>query len=441
MTRKLFFIALCCCLVSVPSRAQGGKKSFKAAQKAFSQYDLNTQDRTRLLEAKNAIDAALEDPDMQTEAKSWQVKGDIYNEIITQYVVSRRTGIGTLDSALAKGNPALVASQAYRNALENARKKYEVKDALRGLFAMQGNLSNFGLFCYEDGQFLTAHRSFKEILEIHDILKVHEEKSMMDDADVLDNQIFITGLSALNADRPGVAKPYFRQLYEKQYDKPAIYEAYYQIIADEKGAETAYPILEKGRQRYPDDVSLLFADINHYLKINQMQALIGKLEEAIRAEPKNVSLYFTLGSVYDNLYQKAEEEETGEARLYFDRALKYYNGALSIKPDYFDALYSIGVLYYNQAAMITAEMNELSDDYSQEALNQYDSLKTQVFEQFDLALPYFKRCEQIDPNHLNTLVALTEIFAKRENETELADEFKTRLGRVMNGGQNESSYF
>lgn len=441
MVRKVVAFLLCCCLLPGASWAQDGKKALKTAQKAFSQYNLNTQDYSRLLEARQAIDAAMLDEDMKSDSKSWQLMGDVYNEIVTQYVVSRRTGPGEMDSSLTQGNPALSASTAYRKALDHAQKKYEVKDALRGLFAMQGNLSNFGLFCYEDGQFLTAHRSFKEILDIHVILKEYGEESMMDEEAVLDNQVFITGLSALNADKPAIARPYFEQLFNKQYDKPAIYEAYYQIVSAEENPEAAYPILEAGRKRYPQDISLLFADINHYLKINRMEELIGKLEEAIAAEPKNVSLYFTLGSVHDNLYQKAHEQQAGRAQDYFERAMDYYQRALAIDSDYFDAIYSIGVLYYNQAAMITAEMNELSDDYSQAALEKYDSLKTLVFEYFDLALPYFQRCERIDPNHLNTLVALTEIFAKREEDKELADEFRQRLGRVMNGSRNETSYF
>lgn len=441
MGSRVLLIGVLMFLFSSGAWSQDGKKAFKAAQKSLNQYNLDTQDFSKLAEAKDAIDAALNDKGLQTESKGWQLMGDIYNEIVTQYVVSYRTSLGMIDSALIRGNPALTASQAYRKALDYAKKKYEARDALRGLFAMQGNLSNFGLFRYEDGRFLTAHNCFREILSIHEVLKANGEESMMDEEEVLNNQIFITGLAALNADRPAVARPYFEQLYEKYYDKPAIYEALYQIISGMEGPEAAYPVLEAGRRRYPNNVSLLFADINHYLKVDKMEELISKLQEAIRAEPQNVSLFFTLGSVYDNLYQKeTESSDTLRAQRYFEQALNYYHQALGINADYFDAIYSIGVLYYNRAALITLEMNALSDDYSQAALQQYDALKEKVFEQFDRALPYFKRCEALDPGHINTLTALAEIFDKKDNVT-LADEFKRRLEQVRNGEKLASSFF
>lgn len=441
MGSRVLLIGVVMLLFAGGAWSQDGKKAFKVAQKSLNQYNLDTQDFSKLAEAKEAIDVTLQDKDLQSESKAWQLMGDIYNEIVTQYVVSYRTSLGTIDSALVEGNPALTASQAYRKALDYAKKKYEVRDALRGLFAMQGNLSNFGLFRYEDGQFLTAHNCFREILAVHEILKANGEESMMDDEEVLNNQIFITGLAALNADRPAIARPYFEQLYEKYYDKPAVYEALYQIVSGMENPEAAYPILEAGRRRYPNNVSLLFADINHYLKVDKMEELIGKLEEAIRAEPQNVSLFFTLGSVYDNLYQKvSESSDTLLVQRYFEQALNYYHQALGINADYFDAIYSIGVLYYNRAALITVEMNALSDDYSQEALQQYDALKEKVFEQFDRALPYFKRCETLDPDHINTLVALAEIFDKKNNIT-LAEEFRRRLEQVQNGEKIESSFF
>ena len=173
--------------------------------------------------------------------------------------------------------------------------------------------------------------------------------------------MYITGLSALNANRAADAKEYFEKLYEIKYDKPAIYEALYKIRGGSDDP-AAYAVLDEGRQKYPEDVSLLFADINHHLKTNQLDVLIGKLETAIEKEPDNVTLYSTMGNVYDNLYQKEMEAKNAEkANENFGKALEYYSAALDKKPDFFDAIYSIGALYYNKAAAMTTELNEFSD--------------------------------------------------------------------------------
>ncbi len=375
--KRLFFISLSFLLSFGVSWAQDGKKAFNAAKKAYSQYSLNTQDFPKLKEAKDNIVAALKTEEMKTEPKAWELMGQIFNETITQYVLAKQTGLANIDELPMEGNPALMASQAFRKTLEMSDKKFMVKSALDGIRSVQGNL----------------------------------------------------------------AKPYFKELYDQSYDKPAVYEAYYKIVADEKSPEEAYEILAKAREKYPEEVSLLFADINHHLKLNKMEVLIGKLEQAIAKEPENVTLYATMGSVYDNLYQK-ENEAGNEAKSqeYFDKALTYFNKALDIDADNFDAIYSVGVHYYNKAALITTKMNELAEDYSKEGLKKFDELKAKVFEQFDLSLPYFKRCEKIDPNDMNTLIALKEIYAKKD-DLETSDAFKKRLDIVKEGGKNEKSYF
>lgn len=153
-----------------------------------------------------------------------------------------------------------------------------------------------------------------------------------------------------------------------KFDKPVVYEAMYQLKADEDINE-AYKFLEEGRKRYPEDVSILFALINHNLKTGKLDELLTELKEAIAKEPDNVSLYSVLGNVYDQLYQKSDEAgDKAKSEEYFNEALNYYGKATEKDPKYVDAIYSIGALYYNRAALLTKQMNALSDDYSKEGL-------------------------------------------------------------------------
>ena len=90
--------------------------------------------------------------------------------------------------------------------------------------------------------------------------------------------------------------------------------------------------------------------------------------------------------------------------------------------------------------MYTQELSKLADDYSKEGLKKYDALKEKVNAEFDKALPYFQDAERIDTNDQNTLVALKEIYA-RKNNLELSNEFKVRLERIQRGETNPTSYF
>src|SRR5690606_4134777 len=119
------------------------------------------------------------------------------------------------------------------------------------------------------------------------------------------------------------------------------------IKSKPEGADVnaAYQYLKAGREKYPDEVSLLFAEINHFLKIGKLDELINKLKMAIDKEPDNVSLYITMGSVFDKLYQNEFEAGHAEkAAEYFDGALEYYNKTLEKNPKEFGAQYGIGAL-------------------------------------------------------------------------------------------------
>lgn len=441
--KKLFLLLFAVVFAAGVTFAQDAKKEFANAKKAFSAYSLDpTNNKSKLQEAKTAIDAAMTGAENQALAEAWIKKGEIYNEIATQMVTIKQIGIGKVeDLPKVDGDPASIAAEAFMKGYELGQKKFEKKEALRGLQSAQGNLNNLGFTAYESQKFDVAYTDFKQVMAIHELLKQNGEESVLKTEDDINNQLYIAGLSALNSNKAAEAKPYFQKLYDIKYDKPAIYEALYEITAKEKSPEEAYAYIEAGRAKDPNDVSLLFADINHHLRINKLDVLIGKLETAIAREPDNLSLYTTLGSVYDNLYQKETEAgNAAKANEYFAKSAEYFEKALAKDPNNFDAIYSVGALYYNKAATMTKDLNKLSEDYSKEGIKKYDAKRKEVFEQFDKALPYFQRAEKLNPNDVNTLIALKEIFAKKD-DLPTSNEFKKRLDTVNGGGKNEKSYF
>ena len=442
--KKLLLGLLAFCLITSVS-AQDGNKAYKKATRALGAFNLDpTNNQAKLQEAVDEITTAVNDSETAAAAKTWQAKGEIYNAVVNQLVIGKQldqdiSGLPQVD------NPAIEAATAFMKASELAAKKYETKDAMKGLRNAQGNLSNMGIYAFEDQKYGAAFENFKLVLSAHDLLKENKTESALDVEDDFNNQLYITGLAALNANRAADAEEYFNKLYEIKYDKPAIYEALYKIQAakDDSDAnlDKAYIYLEEGRKNNPDDVSLLFAEINHFLKLNKLDELINKLKVAIDKEPDNISLYSTLGNVYDNLYQTEIEAGNEEkAQEYFNHALNYYNQALEKKPDYVDAVYSIGALYYNKAASMTQELNGLADDYSKEGIKKYEALKTKIFAEFDQALPYFQKAESLDANDMNTLIALKEIYA-RKDDLEMSNEFKNRMDKVQSGEGNATSYF
>ncbi|QQS27861.1 MAG: hypothetical protein IPM47_13375 [Sphingobacteriales bacterium] len=108
-----------------------------------------------------------------------------------------------------------------------------------------------------------------------------------------------------------------------------------------------------------------------------------------------------------------------------EKAESYYTKALNIKPDFFDALYNMGALFYNEAADKIKQANEL--DLSKQ--KEYDKLSNEAKGLFNKALPYFDKALAVEANDLNTLIALKEIHANL-GDMKKSNEYKARYDAI-----------
>lgn len=412
-----------------------GKKALKKATRLLSAYNLDQANSgDKLNDAKTLIDFATKQDDIKSDPKLWTAMGEVYNALVG---FDQSQALLDPNYTPKNANAGMVAFQAYKKVLELAPGD---KSTLKSLVTTIGSITNAGLASYEKQDYAAAFGAFRSVLDIHDLLKENDAVSPFDVDAELDNQYYITGLAAMNSGQRETARSYFSKLYEKEYDKPAVYDAMYMLTVDDD-VDEAEKILNSARERYPDDTGLLFAEINHYLRQERIDELEDKLVKAIEVEPSNPSLYSTMGNIYDRKYQTAfKEKDMAAADENFAKAIDYYEQATEVKPDYSDAIYSIGALYYNKAAFYTEEMNALAEDYSKAGTEKYNKKKEQVESMFAQALPYLKRVESIDPGDRNTLIALKEIYA-RQNDFDMSGIFKERLEKVEAGETIEESYF
>lgn len=432
--RKLVF-AIFLILFSAPAflTGQDAWDAYKTAKKGLGQYFLDPGNKAdKLEEAKMAIEDAVSGIDQVKEDK----REDVYLEMGNIF-----------NAAAAKSKSpedALKAKMAFEKTFNMTTKGFKQKEAMDGMAEASSYLSNAGSAAYQNGDFAKAYQCFEGIIEINDLLiEQGHNKIPLEDKTKYNELMFFAGLSAKTAGLDKEAKPIFSRLMEAGYDKAYVYEAMFDLTKDEN-MEKALGYLQKGREKYPTDQGLLYAEINYYIKEGKLDNLIDKIKEAIAGDPDNISLYTALGSVYDNLSQREEQAgNTEKSQEYFNEALKYYEQALEKEDDNVDALYSIGVLYYNKAAVITEELIALQDDLSREGQRQYEAKRSQMLDLFSKALPYFKRAEILNPDDRNTLIALKEIYAKKGgiDDLEISNEFKRRYEIVESGGTNEESYF
>ena len=394
--------------------------------------------KEKVKEAEDAVAAMMQASENKTNAEALMWQGKFYNELasIDNLERSKMQLLGKQYKTEFKKS-GLMASAALMAAAKATEDKKLMKDILASLSEAQSNVNNYGSDLTDAKDYISAYNSFKAVLDIHEVLKANGSKSTMDKTEDYNKQLYLVALLSTYSDMEQDAMPIYKKMIEGKTDTSFIYSAMYKATVD-KDREQALKYLEEGSKKYPEDTQILFTKINHFLKDGKLEILVTQLKEAIKKEPKNVTLYFTLGNVLDNL-ATVEKDETKQ-KAYATEALEYYNKTLELDAKNVDAIYSIGASFYNKAAIYSKEMKKLESDFSKEGQKKYDEAQKQMLAEFEKALPYFQKAEALNANDRNTLIALKEIFA-RKNDLKSANEFKDRLQKVDDGGKNESSYF
>ena len=118
------------------------------------------------------------------------------------------------------------------------------------------------------------------------------------------------------------------------------------LIYNMKGeTEKAKAAFVNARKSNPDDTSLIVSEAELYLKTKDMAKYKELITEATQKSPNDAVLFFNLGVV--------------SAETNVDEAVKYYNRALQIDPNYVDANINLGILMLKDEQKIVDEMNGL----------------------------------------------------------------------------------
>ncbi len=437
--KQLFLGLIALLTVANLAIAQDGKSDLKTAEKGLAAYNLSGDD-AKLQEAVAAVPGAVAGSETKLDLDTYLAAGEVMTAAANTYITAKSTSEDGSKIVPMAPEPAIKAAEYYQKAFDMAEKKGDKKKALAGLQSVENHLSNAGILAIQNKQYDQAYANFVAAQKVFATLKANGEESVLNDDKKRMDESYYAALAALLNEDYTNAKPLLVQLKTDDYDDSGLYDGLYKVTMAEGDTTKAYEYLSAGREKYPTETSLLFTEINHFLAIKQLDILTTKLEEAIKQEPDNISLYATTGSVYDNLYQRdAASGKTESAQRYFDKARSYYDQALTKDPTYAPAVYSIGALYYNRAAAMTQELSKLGDDFSKEGQKKYEALKTKVDAEFELALPYFVKAEKLDPNDLNTIVALKEMYA-RKSDYDASNAFKDRIEKVQAGEKLTDSY-
>lgn len=325
--------------------------------------------------AKEAIDKAAQNEKTIGDAKTWFYRGNIYYDI----AVSNEPKFQTLDP-----DPFAVAYESYMKAQQLDEKGEFKLEIIKYTVAIGEGYYNKGVLYYNESKFKDAAINFEKAFNISEAIGSVDTSALVNAA-----------VSAAQGNEMGMSKNYYLRLIQMNVQKPDVYASLSEVYKAEGDTAMALQTVSKGRELFPEDFNLLIAETNIFLGTNQKEKAMADLEKALQIDNTNPSIFFAVGTIYDQL---------GD----FSKAEKAYKDAIQLKPDYFEPNYNLGALYVNQAADILVKANDLPLD----AVAQYDQEKARANEMLSKSLPYLERALELSPEDTNTMISLKEIYTR-----------------------------
>lgn len=190
-----------------------------------------------------------------------------------------------------------------------------------------------------------------------------------------------------------------------------IYKNVALILVQQGKTNEAITAIQDARKINPDDESLLFTEMDLYLKLNDFDKYTSLVNEALAKNPTNADLIFNLGVVAGNANK-------------IDEAKKHYLRAIEIKPDYANAYLNLSELMLRSDEKFVDEMNKLGT--SEKDNKRYTVLKAEREKNFNAILPYLEKAVELDPTSQPAKKTLLSVY----NALEMTDKYKALKAKM-----------
>lgn len=361
-----------------------------SAQKAAVQTAINYLRYEDLDKAKEAIDGAVVTESTMGMSKAWYYRARIYHAIF-------ETTNAKFD-ALKPGS-LLEAKKSYEKTMELDTKNEYKDDIMQRMEILASQSLNTGVENFRNSKFDEALKMFQSSAEIN--------KKYFNRVDTL--AIYNAGLTADKLGDATTAINNFKLLTDANYGGAKLYSLMVNMYLDQKDTANALLTINQGRQKFPDDGTLITQGLNIYLSSGRDKEAYTQNEEAIKNDPNNAVLQYIKGNLADKLGKKEE-------------AVAAYKKCLELKPDYFDAAYNLGAMYFNEGA----EMANKANSIPASKVAEYDAAKKKFEAKFKEALPFLEKAYQLNPKDSGTLQSLKQLYT-RLGDFKKAEEMKKAL--------------
>ncbi len=400
--KRIVFVLLFTMISTAVVHAQG--RELRRADRQLNRGNL-AEAMENLQEAKQH-ESVFEDPEF------WMIKARLHLEIAATEEEEYKQ--------LAE-NPVIVADEAMQKVIELDKDNDYILQIQPIMLYLSELTFNLGAMAYEREAWNESSDHF---------LRAYEIGLTFDAIDT--TTYYYAGLTAeIGRNFPRAYKIY-SDLEEMNYDEPILYSSLSNVAMALGDTAKSAEFALRGRELYPENLDLIFAEANIHIFTGDIDRARDVLNLAIDKDPENPNLYFAFGANYDKMAQDTTYTEE-EREFAFQEATKAYSKAIELNPDYFDAVYNLGVLYFNRGIKFYEEADERLRETHNFA--QYEKDEQQFREIWLQAQPYLERAKEMidesDPNFQVVILSLVELYARTnqpEKMEEIQDSYRKYFG-------------
>ncbi len=323
-------------------------------------------------DAVNEAALCIADVKQQVKPRTWYVRALTLAELVSN----------DPSSALAMPTLAKDFNEADAKVRELDKKggswvgKMDVTVEALGLMSVRdkfkAGLFNAGV-TYQDTDKAMAYKTFDMLSDV-----------FTTDTTIIKN----AGILAINAEMLPEAEKQFRRMTQiADYKRSDVYYNLLYCLSQQDKKPEALAVAKEGHLKYPSDSELLSTIINLLVEDEKMDEALEFLKKGVSANPKQPQYQYMMGVI---LSDKNDPEGSIAA----------YKKALEIKPDYYEAAFNLGIIYYNRGSLVYKDIN-------QREFNDPNNAKTKTIkENMALAVPYLETALSIKREDRKLLEAL-----------------------------------
>lgn len=220
------------------------------------------------------------------------------------------------------------------------------------------------------------------------------------------------GLAYMRGELYDDALAAYTELKNLGYDKVDLYKNMASCYTLKGDDESSMNVINEGLEKFPGDAGMIIEKVNLYLKQGKGEEALGDLNKLQELDPNNVSILFTLGSIFGD-----DTHDIFDA----DKAIGYYTRIIELDPTYYDAHYNLAMVYITLSNQKITEANEITGA-SMAEIERYNKLMDESTEYLRQGLPYAKTAYEAQPSDdLKHLLKTLYVKLKMMDEAKALD--------------------